>query len=171
MTQARVQVDKWDVQTFCLRLSLLIRTVVHHQSRLCLSFLQQFVQQYNVHLMFHHKASIQVEDRYVPSVPVKPHPVLWKTDVHHLEDKLETKQGRGRERDRHLCFCHIYKVRQRKRQRQAASETDRLGSHSVSERVQSFFSFFTQRARILWRCTHTHTQNTPNQLRILRTWS
>lgn len=49
--------------------------------------------------MFHHKASVQVEDRYVPPVPVKPCPVLWKTDVHQLEDKLERSQQQ-RERER-----------------------------------------------------------------------
>ncbi len=38
--------------------------------------------------MFHHKLSIQVEDRYVPPVPVQPHAVLWKTDVHLLQQKL-----------------------------------------------------------------------------------
>lgn len=61
-------------------------------SSICLSILQQFVQQDNVNSMFHYKLSIQVEDRYVPPVPVKPHLVLLKTDVHLLQDKLWDRQ-------------------------------------------------------------------------------
>lgn len=62
---------------------------------LCLSVKQQFVQQNEVHSMFHHKLTVQVEDRYVPPVPVQPQAILWKTDVHLLQHKLWRERERS----------------------------------------------------------------------------
>lgn len=71
--------------------------------------------------MFHHKASIQVEYRYVPLVPVKPCPVLWKTDVYQLEDKLQRHKQAERERQEFMLLGHTYnpgKMWQRQTDRQ-----------------------------------------------------
>lgn len=81
--------------------------------------------------MFHHKASIQVEYRYVPLVPVKPCPVLWKTDVYQLEDKLQRHGQAEREKDRKLCFwvpptAQVRSGGDRQTGRQARKRTSRL---------------------------------------------
>lgn len=57
--------------------------------------------------MFHHKASIQVEYRYVPLVPVQPCPVLWKTDVYQLEDKLQGHK-QTEKRQEFMLLGHTY---------------------------------------------------------------
>lgn len=125
----------------------------------CLSFLQQFVQQYEVHAMFHRKASVQVEDRYVPPVPVKPCPVLWKTDVYQLEDKLERnkqaarKRESDRDRERDKEREREMLVMQQCTTAQKHVQGGERCSHSVSERIQSFFSFITERTWLL----QTHT--------------
>lgn len=58
--------------------------------------------------MFHHKASVQVEYRDVPLVPVKPCPVLRKTDVYQLEDKLQRHKQAGRETQEFMLLGHTY---------------------------------------------------------------
>lgn len=88
--------------------------------------------------MFHHKASVQVEYRYVPLVPVKPCPVLWKADVYQLEDKLQRHKQAERERQEFMLLGHS---------NNPGGRMDVWGkkqvSHSVSERIQSFCSFIT----------------------------
>lgn len=59
---------------------------------MCLCIPQQLVQEDDVHAVFHHKLSIQVENGNVPLVPVVPNPVLWTSDVHLLEDELTRRQ-------------------------------------------------------------------------------
>lgn len=65
-----------------------------HFVLLCICFLQLFVQQGGVHAMFHQKLSVQVEDWNVQTIPVQPDSVLWKTNVHLLQDQLKKNNNK-----------------------------------------------------------------------------
>lgn len=127
--------------------------MIAHQSRLLsLGVLQQIVQPHDVHSMFHHKLSIQVEDRYVPLVPVQPNTVLWKTDVHLFQDKLQ----RDRQTERPVRETD----RQTDRKRQTRETSQRAGDRQEREKQVRQRDQSKRQTRETSQ-KHTHTPGQP----------